>query len=310
MDIFLAGATGFVGSALIPHLLAEGHQVRVLVRNPGKAGQLPAPVKVVNGDPTRPGPWQQEAAGAQVVINLTGTSIFTRWTPAAKRQILDSRILATRNLVEAMGPAGPDGAKTLINASAAGYYGGQGDEVKTEAAGPGRDFLAEVCVAWEKEAFRAGQHGHRVVATRLAVVLGRGGGALSQMLTPFRLGLGGRLGSGRQFFPWIHLADLTAIFAFLIKHPEISGPVNCGAPNPINNAEFTRALGRALNRPTWLPVPGFMLRLLFGEMSSVLLTGPAMIPAVLQKHGFAFQFPAIDQALVDLVGPKTSPDQK
>lgn len=299
MKIFLAGATGFVGSALLPRLLQENHQLTVLARNPDKAARLPAHVKVVPGDPTRPGTWQQAASAAEVIINLAGASVFTRWTAEAKQQITESRVLATRHLVEAMGAE--SSPKTLINASAAGYYGIHDDQLKTEAAAPGHDFLARVCVAWEGEAYRAAEQGHRVVTTRLAVVLGRNGSALARMLPPFRLGLGGRLGHGQQPFPWIHLDDLTTIFAFICNHPEISGPVNCGAPQLINNAEFTKALGRALKRPTLLPAPGFAIRLLLGEMSSLLLGGARMTPAVLEKHGFIFRFPRIEPALADLL---------
>ncbi|ADH85636.1 TIGR01777 family oxidoreductase [Desulfurivibrio alkaliphilus] len=299
MKIFLAGATGFVGSALIPRLLQENHQLLVLVRHPDKADRLPAPVKVVAGDPTRPGRWQEEAASAEVIINLTGASVFTRWTAKAKQQIMDSRVNSTRHIVEAMqGAANP---MTLINTSAAGYYGIHDDQPKTETSPPGQDFLAQVCRAWESEALKAADHGHRVAIARLAVVLGRGGGALAQMIPPFNLGLGGRLGSGKQPFPWIHLDDLTAIFAFLCHHREISGPVNCGAPQIINNAEFTKAMGQRLKRPTLLAVPGFMLRLALGEMSAALLGGTRMVPEVLERHGFVFRFPEIDQALADLL---------
>ncbi|TBV83378.1 MAG: TIGR01777 family protein [Desulfobulbaceae bacterium] len=301
MNILLTGTTGFIGSALIPHLLAAGHQLKVLVRNPQKAAILPREVGIVMGDPTQPGPWRQEVAAAQAIINLTGASILTRWSPAAKQSIQTSRIIATRLLVDAMLSATGSGPKTLINASAAGYYGLKDDTDKEEDAEAGDDFLAQVCVNWEREAFKAKQHGHRVVTTRLGVVLGRGGGALAKMLPAFRWGLGGRIGSGRQPFPWIHLDDLTAIFAFLLKHPEIAGPVNCAAPQAINNKEFTLAMGQALRRPTVLPVPDFILRLLLGEMSTVLLNGVNIIPAVLKKHGFIFTFPRIDQALDHLM---------
>lgn len=307
MKIFLAGATGFVGNALIPVLLRDEHQLTVLVRHPEKADRLPAPVTVVAGDPTKPGLWQREAAAAEVIINLTGASVFTRWTAKAKQQIMESRVLATRHMVEAMQTTAHP--KTLINASAAGYYGTQDDGLKTEKAPPGNDFLAQVCVAWEREAFKAAESGHRVVTTRLAVVLGRGGGALAQMLTPFRLGLGGRLGSGKQPFPWIHLDDLTAIFSFLCNHPEITGPVNCAAPQIISNAEFTKAMGKALHRPTLLPAPTFILRLALGEFSNALLGGTAMPPAALEEHGFTFRFPRIDQALADLVTDHPTSDQ-
>ncbi len=299
MKIFLAGATGFIGHALLYRLLEGKHQLLVLVRNPQKAQRLPDAVKTVHGDPTRPGKWQEEAASADVIINLTGSSIFTRWTPRAKQQIMDSRVLSTRHLVDAMLTAASP--MTLINASGVNYYGMDDEAIKSEESGPGDDFLARVCQAWENEAFRAAEHGHRVVTTRQAVVLGSGGGALAQMLPPFRLGLGGRLGHGRQPFPWIHQDDLTSIFAYICNNPDISGPVNCAAPQIITNAEFTRSLGKALRRPTLLPAPGFIIRLLLGEMSSLLLDGTRVTPAVLEKHGFKFRFPDIDQALTNLL---------
>lgn len=302
MNIFLAGSTGFVGSALAHHLVGKGHQVSALVRSTGRAGNLPAAAEIVNGDPTRPGPWQQAAARAEVIINLTGTSIFKRWNPANKQNIMNSRVLSTRNLVAALAGAETTPPRTLINTSAAGYYGYADDELKTEKSPPGHDFLAEVCLAWEREAMAAQRLGHRVVLTRLGVVLGPGGGALSRILPAFRLGLGGRLGHGRQGFPWIHLDDLLEIYSFLVEQPGISGPVNCTAPQILNNAEFTTALGRALHRPTPLPAPGFMLRLLLGEMSSMLLQGSRVQPTILEESGFSFRFPRIDQALDDLVG--------
>ncbi|MFH7321238.1 TIGR01777 family oxidoreductase [Desulfurivibrio sp. D14AmB] len=302
MNIFLVGATGFVGSALTQHLLSKGYQVSILVRSMNRAAGLPAAATIVNGDPTKPGPWQQAAAASDVIINLTGASIFTRWSENAKRIIVESRVLSTRNLVAALATVDPTTPRTLINASAAGYYGYIGDEPKSESSPPGNDFLAEVCQAWEQEAMAAQKLGHRVVITRLGVVLGDQGGALSKMLPAFRLGLGGRLGSGEQGFPWIHLADLVEIYSFLIERPTISGPVNCTAPQLLNNAEFTRALGRALQRPTLLPVPGFLLRLLLGEMSSMLLRGCRVKPEILEEQKFSFRFPRIDQALGDLVG--------
>lgn len=301
MRIFIVGGTGFVGRALSARLAAEGHDVQVLSRSPDKAGHLPEGVAAVVGDPTRPGPWQEQAAKAEVIINLAGASIFSRWTPEIKQRIRDSRILTTRNLVAAMKPDRPDG-QTLINAGAAGYFGFANQEPCPEATPAGDDFLARVCVDWEQEAQQAAAKGCRVVITRFAVILDPEGGALNKMLPAFRLGFGGRLGHGRQWFPWIHLADLLEIFLFLLAHPKIAGPVNCAAPEPARNEEFTRELGRALHRPVLMPVPGWLPRLLLGEMSTVLLEGNRMIPKVLTNNGFLFRFPTIRQALVDLVG--------
>lgn len=300
MKIFLAGATGFIGQALVRHLHNEGHAVTVLVRNPHRAQGLPQGVTTVEGDPTRPGSWQQRAGEAEVLINLTGASILTRWSEAAKKLIMDSRLLSTRNMVAAINQAA-EPPQTLISASAAGYYGfTEGETAKTEQDPPGDDFLAQVCVAWETEA-QAAAKGARVVLVRLPVVLGPGGGALSKMLPAFRLGLGGRLGDGRQGFPWAHIADLMAIFSFLLAHPEISGPVNCGAPQVISNAQFSKALGRALHRPAILPAPAWLLRLVMGEASAMLLKGTRFTPALLTSRGFQFRYPDIDQALADIV---------
>lgn len=301
MRTLIVGGTGFIGQALSRHLAAEGHEVTVLLRSPQKAGGLPAGIKFIPGDPGRPGPWQEQVAAYDLLINLAGASIFTRWNQAARQRIHDSRILVTRNLVDAMQPERA-GGQTLINAGAAGYFGYQNQEPCRETAPPGDDFLARICVAWEAEAMRAAERGGRVVVTRFAVVLGEGGGALAKMLPAFRLGFGGRLGSGRQWFPWIHLADLLAIFSFLGSHPEINGPVNCAAPEAVTNDDLTRELGRVLKRPVLMPLPAWLLRLLLGEMSTVALEGNRMIPGVLTDKGFLFRFPTLRQALIDLLG--------
>ena len=299
MKVFIAGGTGFIGQALIHKLLRTGHAVTTLARNPGKLGDLSGQIRMIPGSPLIPGPWQQEVAGHEVIVNLTGTSIFTRWTPAAKEMILESRVAATRNIVEAI----PDMAlspPTLINGSAAGYYGFCRDEEKYEPDPPGAGFLASVCQAWEKEANRA-QGKARVVLMRTGVVLGKNGGALDAMLPAFRLGVGGKLGHGRQWFPWIHLDDLTSALVFLMETQGIHGPVNLSAPAPVRNAEFTRCLGQALHRPTFLPVPGFAIRLALGELSSVLLEGCRMMPGVLREKGFSFRFPELQPALEDIL---------
>lgn len=301
MKIFLVGATGFVGSYLTPALLAQGHQVSLLLRNQAKRGPVPPGVQTVVGNPMLPGEWQRAVAKAELIINLAGANVFTRWTDKSKESIMESRLLSTRHLVEAMGRGAP---KTLINASAAGYYGYLSTEPRTEESPPGDDFLARVCVAWEDEAKKGERSGHRVVLARLAVVLGAGGGALGKMLTPFRLGLGGRIGDGRQPFPWIHIADLLSIFSFLIDNPEVRGAVNCVAPQQINNMEFTRAMGRALHRPTLLPLPGSILRLAMGEVSSAMLSGARVVPARLEQQGFKFRYPTIEAALSNLLGGK------
>ena len=299
MKIFIAGGTGFLGQALIRKLLQEGHAVTALARSPKKLGDLTPHIRVVSGSPLVPGPWQEELAGQDVVINLTGTSIFTRWTSSAKEMILHSRIDSTRNIVEAI-PDHPAAPLTFINTSASGFYGLCGDEEKYEDGLPGSDFLASVCKRWEEEANRA-QGKARVISMRIGVVLGKNGGALAKMLPAFRLGVAGKLGHGRQWFPWIHLDDLTSAILFCMKHSEIAGPVNLSAPVPVRNGEFTRILGTVLHRPTFLAVPGFAVRLVLGEMSSVVLEGCRMMPGVLTANGFSFRFPSLQPALEDIL---------
>jgi hypothetical protein len=299
MNVFIAGGTGFIGQALIRKLLQQGHAVTALVRNPTKLREFSGPIRLVPGSPLIPGPWQQEVAGHEVIINLTGASIFTRWTPAAKQMILHSRVAATKNIVEAI-PAQADSPLTLINGSAAGYYGFCRDEDKQETDPPGAGFLASVCEAWEKETNRA-QGKARVVLMRTGVVLGKNGGALGAMLPAFHLGIGGKLGHGQQWFLWIHLDDLTSALVFLMENREIRGPVNLSAPNPVRNEEFTKCLGKTLHRPTFLAAPGFAIRLALGELSSVVLEGCRMMPGVLLENGFSFRFPELQPALEDIL---------
>jgi len=300
MKVFIAGGTGFIGQALVKKLFQQGHAVTVLARNPGKLTGLSESLRAISGSPLIPGPWQKEVAGHEAIINLTGTTIFTRWTPAAKKLILGSRVESTRNIVEAI-PANAPSPPTLINASAAGYYGFCRDEGKLETDPPGPDFLASVCRAWEEEANKA-QDKARVVLMRSGIVLGKNGGALAKMLPAFRLGVGGKLGHGRQWFPWIHLDDLTSAVIFLMENSEMHGPVNLCAPAPVRNAEFTRILGRVLHRPTFLTVPAFAVRLVLGELSTVVLEGCRMMPSVLRENRFAFRFPELQAALEDVVG--------
>ncbi|MFA6497931.1 MAG: TIGR01777 family oxidoreductase [Desulfurivibrionaceae bacterium] len=300
MNIFIAGGTGFIGQALIKKLLLADHAVTALVRNTNKFGALSPQLRLVPGSPLIPGPWQQELASHEVIINLTGASIFTRWTPAAKKMILHSRVTATRNIVEAI-PAQDSSPVTLINASASGFYGPCHDEEKYETDPPGTDFLASVCQAWENEAKHA-QGKARVIRLRTGVVLGKNGGALGAMLPAFRLGIGGKIGHGRQWFPWIHLHDLTGAIIFLMENKEIHGPVNLSAPKPIRNGEFSKCLGQSLHRPTFLTVPGFAIRLALGELSSVVLEGCRMMPGVLLENGFDFRFSEARPAIEDIIG--------
>ena len=295
MKILAFGATGFVGAHLVPHLVERGHEVTVAARS-GKARFAP-PVAVLKADPTAPGPWQELVAGFDAVVNLAGTPITTRWNEAGKKSILESRVLSTRNIVDALSRTA---GKTFLCANAVGYYGDGGDAVLTEDAPRGSGFLADVAAAWQGEALRAEGFGHRVVMPRIAVVLGNGG-ALAKMHLPFSLGLGGRLGSGRQWFPWIHVRDLVRVMGFLLETPAARGAFNACSPGAVTNAGFTAALGRALKRPAVLPVPPFALRLVLGEAATMLLSGQRCVPAALQALGFAFEHPDLDRALADIV---------
>lgn len=303
MRIFVVGGTGFIGFHLIERLLQDGHTVTALVRSPHKTSRLPAGVATVAGDPTRPGHWQEEVRQAEAIINLAGFNIFARWTPKNKKLIRESRIHSTRNIVAALLPDRTP-AQTLINASAVGYFGFDDGTDKNEDAPAGKDFLARVCVDWETEAFKASRKGTRVIAARIGIVLASNGGALARMLPAFRLGVAGRLGHGRQWFPWIHLDDLIAIFPFCLNHPEITGPLNCCAPHPVRNLEFTRTLGRVLHRPTILPAPAFAVRLALGELSSVVLEGARVLPGNLLRHGFSFRYPELEPALKGLLASR------
>ncbi len=294
MKIFITGGTGFVGKDLTFALIHGGHEVTILTRSTKRPEGSPAGASIVGGDPTQKGKWQEAVKEHDVVINLAGASIFTRWTEETKRLLRESRLLTTRNLVEAV-----EGGrvKTLFSTSAVGYYGFQGDEFLTEESPPGKDFLAQLSQDWEKEAFKAREKGCRVVITRFGIILGEKGGALSQMIPLFEKYLGGPMGSGNQWFSWIQIEDLTRAFLFLLDHPEISGAVNFTSPNPVRNKILAKALGRAMRRPSFLPTPGFMLKLILGEFGSVLLKGQRVIPQKLIKSGFQFRYPEIDQAL-------------
>lgn len=305
MRIFITGGSGFIGTHLTHFLLENGHQVTA-VGSRADHSISHADYAYIQADTTREGVWQQSAADADAVVNLAGRTIFRRWTGKYKTEIYDSRILTTRNIVDALPE---DNEITLCSASAVGYYGGDnGDEVVTEASPAGKDFLARVLVDWEAEALGARDKGSRVVITRFGVILDKRGGALKQMLPVFRSFGGGPIGSGLQWFPWMHMADLLAAFLTVLENRELSGPINFCAPIPVQNRDFAKALGRALNRPAFLPVPQFMLKMALGEFSSVLLGGQRALPDKLLAHDFQFQFPEVNSALDDLTRalPKSS----
>jgi uncharacterized protein (TIGR01777 family) len=300
MKVFVTGGTGFVGRNLVSRLIGEGHAVTVLSRSEKAPDGLPEATSIVIGDPAEVGAWQDSVKGQDCIINLAGTSLFSRWTPETKKSIRESRISTTRNIVDAI-EAARERDVVLFSTSAVGYYGFHGDEELTEESPSGDDFLARVAVEWENEALRAEENGGRVVITRFGIVLGQKGGALGQMMSIFRKYLGGPLGSGNQWFSWIHMDDLAGAFVFLMAHREISGPVNLTSPNPIRNRELAKALGKAMHRPAFLPTPGFMLRLILGEFGSVLLEGQRVIPKKLLDNGYVFTYPEIDGALRSLV---------
>lgn len=301
MKVFITGGTGFVGNVVVESLLGQEHEVTVLTRSTPRGQTRGGRVAYVEGDPRRAGKWQENVAEHDGVINLAGASIFCRWTRSNKLAIRKSRIETTKNLVE--GLSGRKGRETvLISASGTGYYGSREEEGLGEDASAGHDFLAALSQEWEAEAKKAEEHGVRVALCRLGVVLGRNGGALKKMAPAFRAGLGSPLGNGNQWFSWIHEQDLTDIFLFLLSREDASGPVNCTAPRPVRNREFTKGLGQALRRPTFLPsLPGPLLKIGLGEFAQVFLEGQCAIPVRLLDLGFDFRFPTLDQALADLL---------
>jgi uncharacterized protein (TIGR01777 family) len=302
MKIFMTGGTGFVGTTLTKRLTQEGHEVTILTRSLPEDSPLPKGASYLEGDPTEPGAWQKSVAEHEVIVNLAGASIFRRWSDTAKEIIRDSRILTTQNLVEAIS-AGKGKETLLLSTSAIGYYGSDEDEELVEESPPGEDFLASLAQEWEAEALKSEAYGARVALLRFGIVLGKNGGALRQMIPIFSLCLGSPLGSGEQWFSWIHEEDLANIHLHLIGQKDVSGPINCTTPNPVRNVELTKALGEALGKPTFLPaVPGFVLRLIMGEFGSVLLEGQRVLPKKLLDTGFQFKFPEIKKALKNLLG--------
>lgn len=274
MNVAITGASGFVGRSLSARLRAAGHSVTAISLR------------------TQPPP--AVFAGCQAVVNLAGEPVAQRWTAAARERISNSRIQGTRSLVAALRQHPP---AVLVSASAVGYYGSRGDEILTEDSRPASDFLGQLAVGWEQEAHAAERFGVRVVTPRIGVVLGHGGGALAQMLPPFRLGVGGRLGTGQQWMSWIALDDLLSLIEFAIDDAGLSGPLNAVAPNPVTNAVFTRELAAAVHRPAIFPVPAFALKILFGEMSEMLLGGQRVIPQAALRAGFQFRFAELSEAL-------------
>jgi len=296
MEIAVTGATGFIGRRLCEDLLKSGHTLRILGRSqpPGIPGRF-FPWNATGSPPP-----QESLDGTHAVIHLAGAPVAQRWTPEVKRQIRDSRVEGTRLLVQALTTC-QRRPSVLVSGSAVGFYGDRGDTLLPESARAGKGFLSEVCVEWERQAELAESLGIRVVRLRTGVVLGRGGGALEKMLTPFKLGLGGPIAGGRQWMPWIHLEDIVGMIVFAIGNDRLTGPVNGVGPEPVRNSEFTRALGKALQRPTIFPVPQFGLRMLFGEMAEVLLASQRALPHAAERAGYTFRYPDLLPALRDCV---------
>ena len=298
MNITISGASGLIGRRLMKNLGAAGHTLTVLSRHAGT--NVPPGVAVVAWDPMKGPPPEDGVRNAGTVIHLAGEPVAQRWNADVKRRIRESRVLGTRNLVQALSKL-RNTPQTLVCASAVGYYGSRGDEVLREDSAPDHSYLAEVCKAWEQEAVAAEAFGMRVVRVRTGVVLDPRGGALQRMLPPFRMGAGGKLGDGRQWMSWIHLADLAAMFQFAVER-DVRGALNGVAPIPVTNADFTQALAAALHRPAMFPVPVFGLKLLFGEMSDILLASQRVLPAAPEAAGFKWSFPELGGALKDLLG--------
>jgi len=299
MKVAITGATGFVGSRLVERLQADGHQVLVLTRSQAAAQKFPH-LEIVTYTPTQSGPWQQALAGCDAVVNLAGEPIAEgRWTPQRRQEILQSRQLGTQKIVEAIAQAEPK-PSVLVNASAIGYYGTSETATFDEASPPGDDFLAQVCQAWEAEAQKVTATGTRLVILRLGVVLDMGG-AIAKMITPFKLYAGGTIGSGRQWFSWIHRDDVVSLILQALTQPDVVGILNATAPHPVRMAEFCQTMGQVMNRPAWLPVPGFALEALLGDGAMVVLEGQKVLPVRPLAYNFQYRYPEVKQALAAIL---------
>ena len=302
MRITITGATGLLGPRLVAALRDRGDDITVLSRDPARAqSALPGVEAVRWADPVAEPAPAEALAGRDAVVHLAGEPVAQRWSDDSKRRIHDSRELGTRNLVAGLRAAEPrPGA--LVSSSAVGYYGPHGDERLPEDAGPGGDFLARVCVAWEREAMAAADLGVRVVTVRTGIVLAESGGALAKMLPFFRLGIGGPVAGGKQYMPWIHLDDVVGIYLRAIDDSAWSGAVNAAAPEPVTNKEFSRVLGRVLRRPAVAPVPKLAVRTLYGEMAEIVAEGQRAVPKRTQELGYTYRHPDLEPALRAALG--------
>jgi len=300
MKVVVSGGSGFIGQALVNRLFADKHDVIILTRNPAKESRSESTVRKVQWDGKTVGAWVSDLDGVDAVVNFAGESLAAkRWTRAQKAILLSSRFDATRALVDAMAKVRPT-PSVLVNASAVGFYGHVDAAGVTEDSPRGNDFLAELTAEWESEANRAKEFGVRVVTPRFGLVLDGAAGALPRLVLPFKLFVGGWLGSGRQWFPWIHLADVVSAMMLAITNKQIVGALNLTAPESVTNKEFCKVLGSVLHRPCWAPAPEPILRIALGEMAEMLLTGQRAIPNKLLQSGFEFRYPTVRQALEEI----------
>jgi len=294
--VTVTGATGRVGIHLVEALKARGDAVTVLSRNPERAAELLG-VEAIAWEPKADGAPSEGLAGRDAIVHLAGEDPGQRWNDKSRAEILASREKGTRNLVTGIFAAEPR-PTVLVGASASGFYGPHGDEIVDESCGPGDDWLSNVCVRWEHHT-DAAKLGLRVVKVRTGIVLDKEGGALAKMLPPFKAGAGGPIGGGKQYVPWIHRDDLVGIYLAAIDSPSFSGPINASAPEPVTNKAFAKALGKALHRPALVPVPGFVIKGMYGAMSQIVLTGVRMVPGRAEELGYEFRHPDLDEALRD-----------
>lgn len=304
MKIAITGATGLVGSRLVAQLKQQGHQILIFTRNPSKAQRVfPASafsnLEIVQYTPQESGDWQQRVSGCDAVINLAGEPIAERWSPQQKEAIMQSRQIGTRKLVEAIAMA-ENKPQVLVNGSAVGYYGTSETRTFDESNDAGTDFLAQVCQNWEAEAQKVTASGVRLVILRIGIVLANGG-ALGKMLGPFKIFAGGPIGSGKQWFSWIHRDDLVNLICQAVEQENMSGVYNATAPNPVSMGKLCQTLGEVLNRPSWLPVPDFVLEILLGDGAIVVLEGQQVLPKKTQAAGFSYQYPDLKPALAEIV---------
>jgi uncharacterized protein (TIGR01777 family) len=302
MRIFVTGGTGLIGTDLVHRLLQRGDQVVLLTRRREHARDLWGErCQIVSGDPVQPEPWEDQVANCDGVVHLAGEGIFNRrWNADFKELMRVSRVQSATNVVSALAkaPRRADGApKVLASASAIGYYGPRGDEELTESSPPGDDFMATLCIAWENAAKGAQQHGVRVVTMRTGIVLAKERSALQKMMTPFKMFVGGKVGSGRQYMSWVHIDDIVGLYLFALDQANLSGPINGTAPEPVTNKQFSKVLGRVLGRPSFMPTPVLGLRVMLGEVADVVTKGQRVMPQVALAAGYRFKFTEVETAL-------------